>query len=172
MNEFYKSNFIRTFFEYFPAILLFISVLNELDLNYLGVKFFSFNFPFILIFYWSLKKNENLGYGLIFIAGLFNDVVIGLPLGLSSLSYMLICGFASYLRYITLRPNLMKDWLFFLFTIIFVNSLNYTIVILFFNLQLDLFYLLTNTVFTFLLYAIFANLFKVYQKLTFGKSDD
>ena len=59
---------------YAPLLLLFISVLNEFDFNYLELKYFSFNFPFVLIFYWSLKKAESLGYGLIFIAGLFNDV--------------------------------------------------------------------------------------------------
>ena len=31
-----------------PVIILFASVLNEFDLNY--IKYFSFNFPFILIF--------------------------------------------------------------------------------------------------------------------------
>ena len=38
-------------------------------------------------------------------AGLINDTVVGLPLGLSSLSYMLICIATSYFRNITIRPN-------------------------------------------------------------------
>ena len=29
-----------------PILLLFVSVLNEFDFNYLDVKFFAFNFPF------------------------------------------------------------------------------------------------------------------------------
>ena len=62
------------------------------------LKYFSFNFPFILIFYWSLKKPEHLGYGLIFFAGVINDVVIGFPIGMSSFTYLLICGFAAYLK--------------------------------------------------------------------------
>ena len=53
-----------------PLLLLFISVFNEFDFNYLNYKYFSFNFPFILIFYWSLKRIESLGYGYIFIPGL------------------------------------------------------------------------------------------------------
>ena len=97
-----------------PIILLFISVLNEFDFNYLELKYFSFNFSYILIFYYSLKKSKSLGYGLIFIAGLFNDVIVGTPIGISSLFYLLICVLAAYLRNITLRPNLVKDWLFFL----------------------------------------------------------
>ena len=98
---------------YFPIFVLFISVFNEFDFNYLNYKYFSFNFPFILIFYLSLKRIEFLGYGYIFTAGLFNDAVLGFPIGISSLTYLIICGFAAYLKNITLRPNL--------FNIIFLN---------------------------------------------------
>ena len=59
------SNF-KKILEKGPIILLIVSVLNEFDFNYLNLKYFSFNFPFILIFYWSSKKSESLGYGLIF----------------------------------------------------------------------------------------------------------
>ena len=112
-NEFSKVKIFGSLLRNVPLLLLFISVLNEFDFNYLEITFFSFNFPYILIFYWSLKKTESLGYGLIFIAGLINDVVVGFPIGISSLTYLLICGFAAYLRNITLRPNLFKDWMFF-----------------------------------------------------------
>ena len=108
MSEFKKGNIINNLLRLAPLIILFISVLNEFDLNYLQV--FSINFPFILIYYWSLRKSESLGYGYIFVAGLINDVVTGFPSGMSSFNYLLICGFAAYLRTITLRPNLIKDW--------------------------------------------------------------
>ena len=127
MVKFYKSSILGKLLKQAPIILLFISVLNEFDFNYLELKYFSFNFPFILIFYWSLKKEDSLGYGLIFIAGLINDVVVGFPIGVSSLGYLLICGFAAYLRNITLRPSVLKDWLFFLVTILVVNSLIYSL---------------------------------------------
>ncbi len=39
-----------------PVILLFVSVLNDYDFNYLSLQYFSFNFSYILIFYYSLKK--------------------------------------------------------------------------------------------------------------------
>ncbi len=118
MIKFSKANILQKLLVNAPIIVLFISVLNEFDFNYLELKYFSFNFPFILIFFWSLKKSESLGYGLIFLAGLFNDVVVGLPIGISSFCYLIICGFAGYLKNITLRPSLLKDWLFFLITII------------------------------------------------------
>ena len=92
-------------------------------------------------------------------------------MGISSFSYLLICGFAAYLRNITLRPSIFKDWVFFLFTILVVNSLMYLILVLFFLITLDYNDLLVNLLFTFLFYVIFANLFDLYQKLVFGSSN-
>ena len=69
MIEISKISILGKIFNSLPIIILFISVLNEFDFNYLNFKYFSFNFPFILIFYWSLKGGEKLGYGLVFIAG-------------------------------------------------------------------------------------------------------
>lgn len=167
-----KISLLGALIKYFPILLLLASVLNEFDFNYMGFKYFSFNFPFILIFYWSLKKSGSLGYGLIFIAGLFNDVVVGLPMGVSSLTYLLICGFAAYLRNITLRPNLIKDWFFFLFTISLLNSLNYILLTLFFSFKISYEESLFNLFFTFVFYIIFAYIFDIYQRIIMGKLND
>jgi rod shape-determining protein MreD len=170
MREFKKKNIINNLLRLAPLIILFIAVLNEINLNY--IKVFSLNFPFILIFYWSLKKSESLGYGYIFVAGLINDVVIGFPIGISSFNYLLICGFAAYLRTITIRPSLIKDWFFFLFTILVVNSLSYSILNLFFAIDLNYNNLFINIFFTFIFYIIFANIFMIYQKAFFKESHD
>ena len=170
MNEFKKGSIINNLLRLGPLILLYISVLNEIDLNYL--KIFSLNFPFILIYYWSLRKSESLGYGYIFVAGLINDVVTGLPIGISSFNYLLICGFAAYLRTITLRPNLVKDWFFFLFTILVVNSLSYSALNIFFSIDLNYNNLFINIFFTFIFYIIFANLFLIYQNKFFKETND
>ena len=167
-----KISLLGALIKYFPILLLLASVLNEFDFNYMGFKYFSFNFPFILIFYWSLKKSGSLGYGLIFIAGLFNDVVVGLPMGISSLTYLLICGFAAYLRNITLRPNLIKDWFFFLFTTALLNSLNYILLTLFFSFKISYEESLFNLFFTFVFYIIFAYIFDIYQRIIMGKLND
>ena len=172
MGRFQDITLLKRIVINIPILLLFISVLNEFDFNYLELKYFSFNFPFILIFYWSLKKSETLGYGYIFIAGLINDVVVGFPIGISSFCYLLICGFASYLRNITLRPNMFKDWVFFLFTISVTKSLMYTLLVLFFGVELDYNNLLSNLLFSFLFYIIFAYIFDIYHKLVFGRSND
>ncbi len=162
-----KFKFYKKVLMFGPLIMLFISVFNEYDLNYLNYKYFSFNFPFILIFYWSLRRSESLGYGFVFIAGLFNDVVSGFPIGISGLTYLMICGFAAYLRNITLRPNLLNDWLFFLFTILVVSSINYSLLILFFSLDFNYYDISANILFTFLLYYLFRYLFDIYDRLVF-----
>ena len=165
MGSKFKSTVGNTFILYLPLILLFISVFNEFDFNYLNYQYFSFNFPFILIFYWSLKRIETLGYGYIFIAGMFNDAVLGFPLGISSLTYLIICGFAAYLRNITLRPSPAKDWLYFLFTILVANSINYFLLTSFFSIEINYYEILGNIIFTFLLYYIFAYIFDIYRNI-------
>ena len=147
-----------------PIIFLFISVLNEFDLNYLNLDYFSFNFPFILIFFFTLKDFKYFDYLLVFFAGLINDTVVGLPLGISSLSYMLICIATSYFRNITIRPNQIKDWFYFLFIISLLNSINYSVLTLFFAYKLILMDYLVNTFFTFLFYIILVWIFKYYLK--------
>ena len=168
MSEIGKLNYFRLFLEKVPIILLIVSVLNEFDFNYLNLKYFSFNFPFILIYYWSLKRSGSIGYGLIFLSGLLNDVVVGMPIGVSALSYLLICGFSAYLRNITLRPSLVKDWFFFGFAILVVNSVGYVIMSLFFDVQIVYPNILVNILFTFLFYVIFSNIFDYYHRLVFG----
>ena len=168
MGELNKLSNFRKILEKGPIILLIVSVLNEFDFNYLNLKYFSFNFPFILIYFWSLKRSGSLGYGLIFLSGLFNDIVTGLPIGVSSLAYLLICGFSAYLRNITLRPSAIKDWFFFGFTILVVNSLMYLIISLIFNVELNYYSILVNILFTFLFYIIFSGIFNYYLKLIFG----
>tara|TARA_B100001029_G_C15060191_1_gene457752 strand:- start:2529 stop:3044 length:516 start_codon:yes stop_codon:yes gene_type:complete len=167
MTANFKSSIRNKILLYLPLILLFISVFNEFDLNYINYKYFSFNFPFILIFYWCLKRVETLGYGYIFIAGMFNDAVLGYPIGISSLTYLIICGFAAYLKNITLRPSLVKDWLYFLFTIMVANTVNYFLLILFFSVQVNYYEIFGNIIFTFLLYYVFAYIFEVYNKIIF-----
>ena len=163
MSKIGRNNFMYNLYRYIPITLLFISVLNEFDFNNLGLKYFSFNFSYILIFYYSLKKIESLGYIGIFIAGLFNDVVLGAPIGLSSLMYLILCVAASYLRNITLRPSLIKDSIFFLITILIINSLMSIILTFIFNFELNYYEQITSIILTFLLYFLFSTLFDFFE---------
>ena len=158
-----KGPFFKLY-SWLPILILIVSVLNEFDFNYLNLKYFSFNFPFILIFFFTLKEFRHFDYLLVFLAGLINDTVVGLPLGISSLSYTLICIATSYFRNITIRPNPIKDWFYFLFIISLINSINYSVLTLFFSFNLILMNYLVNTFFTFMFYIVFVLIFKFYFK--------
>ena len=155
MSSLNKSSFLKIFFSYFPVIILFLSVFNKFHFNYLNIEYFSFNFVYTLIFYWTLKSPRYLSYGAIFIAGLINDVVIGIPMGVSSFCYLLICAITSYIRQITLTPKFINDWLSFIVTVLLINSIQVIILDLIFLYQVDYMNYLINAGFTFLFYPLF-----------------
>jgi len=168
MDKIQKNSITQYIQKYIPIILLFISVLNEFDFNNLGLIYFSFNFSYILIFYYGLKKSESLGYIYIFIAGLFNDVVGGTPIGISSLMFLILCVAAAYLRNITLRPSLIKDCIFFLLTILIINSLLFIILNFVYNFKLNYSDQIINIAYTFLFYFLFSNLFDLFERHIVG----
>ena len=159
MSSLNKSIFIKIGLFYLPVIFLFFSVFNEFDFNYLKIEYFSFNFVYILIFYWTLKNPYMLGYVSIFFAGIINDVVTGLPIGVSSLNYLLICAVTAYIRDITLRPHFIKDWISFLFTILMINSFQILILDFIFLFELDYIIYFLNLSFSFILYPLFFFIF-------------
>ena len=170
MVNIYKNNISQFCFKITPLLLLYFSVLLQFDNN---VKdYLNFNFAQIVIFYWCLKRNDLLGYGFIFFAGLVKDTLVGLPLGITSFCYLILCGFAAYLRTITISPSLIKDWFYFLMAIFAPNSLNFIILYLFFEIELGIAKLMLNTSFTFLLYIILSRIFDYFLKNYIGIRND
>ena len=159
MSSLNKSPFLQIFYSYLPILILFFSVFNEFDFNYLKLDYFSFNFVHLLIFFWTLRNPDHLGYLAIFFAGIINDVVIGIPIGISSFCYLVLCSVTAYIRNITLSPNFIKDWISLLFTILLINSIQVIILDLIFLIQVDYMNYLINTGFTFLFYTIFFIIF-------------
>ena len=172
MSSLNKSTFFRVFLSYLPLIILFISVFNEFDFNYLKIGNFSFNFVYILIFYWTLRNPDSLGYFSIFLAGIINDVVIGIPIGISSLCYLILCAVTAYIRNITLSPNFVKDWFSFLFTMILINSIQVIILDLIFLIEINYMSYVVNTGFTFLFYPMFFVVFNFLSQLILQKKND
>ena len=167
-----KSTFFRSLLSYLPIILLFFSVFNEFDFNYLKLDYFSFNFIFILVFFWTLRNPDQLGYFAIFLAGIINDVVIGIPIGISSFCYLLICTITSYIRQITLSPKFINDWLSFIIAVLLINSIQVIILDLIFLYQVDYTSYLINSGFTFLFYPLFFILFNILNsKISLKKND-
>ena len=172
MSSLNKAPISNIIFSYFPIVVLFISAFNEFDFNYLKIQYFSFNFIHILIFFWTLKNPNHLGYISIFMAGVVNDVIVGLPLGVSSFCYLLICSVTAYVRNITLSPNFINDWLSFLFTILLVNSVQVIILDLIFLIQVDYMKYLINTGFTFIFYPLFFFIFNYVNKKIIVRLND
>ena len=155
MSSLNKSSFLRIFLSYLPLVMLFFSVFNEFDFNYLKLDYFAFNFFHLLIFFWTLRNPDQLGYMAIFFAGIINDVVIGIPIGVSSFCYLILCSVTAYIRNITLSPNFIKDWISLLFTILLINSIQVIIVDLIFLIKVNYINYLINSGFTFIFYPIF-----------------
>jgi len=167
-----KSTFFKSFLSYLPIIFLFFSVFNEFDFNYLKLDYFSFNFVFILIFFFSFRNPDHLGYFSIFLAGIINDVVIGIPIGLSSFCYLQICAITSYIRQITLSPKFINDWLSFIVTVFFINSFQVIFLDLIFLYQVDYMSYLINSGFTFLFYPLFFIVFNTLNSKILLKKND
>ena len=172
MSSLNKSSLTNIFYAYFPIVILFLSVFNEFDFNFLKLKYFSFNFVHILIFFWTLKNSNHFGYVSIFIAGIINDVIIGAPMGISSFCYLLICVATAYIRNITLSPNFINDWLSFLFTILLINSIQVIILDLIFLIEINYTRYLINTGFTFIFYPLFFFIFNYINKKIITKLND
>jgi len=172
MSSLNKDSLSSLLFSYFPIGMLFLSVFNDFDFNYLKIEYFSFNFAHILIFFWTLKNPNHLGYTSIFLAGIINDVIIGIPIGITSFCYLLICSVTAYIRNITLTPNFINDWLSFLFIILLINSIQVTILDLVFLIEVNHLKYLINIVFTFIFYPIFFILFNyINKKITIRLND-
>ena len=169
LNKGYVLNF---FISYLPLVMLFFSVFNEFDFNYLKLDYFSFNFIHILIFFWTLKNPDHLGYLSIFFAGIINDVVIGIPIGISSFCYLVLCSVTAYIRNITLSPNFIKDWISLLFTILLINSIQVIILDLIFLIKVDYMNYLLNSGYTFLLYPIFFVVFNFINEKISKQTND
>ena len=169
MSSLNKSTFLRLFLLNLPVIILFISVFNDFDFNYLKIENFSFNFVYILVFYWTLRSPDCLGYFSIFLAGIINDVVIGIPIGISSLCYLIMCVVTAYIRNITLSPNFVKDWFSLLFTMVLINSIQVIILDLIFMIEISYMSYVINSGFTFLFYPVFFVIFNPLSQIIYQK---
>ena len=149
-------NFIHTF----PLLFLFFLAFTGFDLSFfLFGNNYSFNFIYAVIFYWVLKKPDRLGYGLIFLAGIINDVVQNFPIGISSINFLLLCAIAAFVRVRTLMPSLLYDWVLFLVAILIISSVKYTTLTLIFEYPIKYGTLMFSSFITFLIYPALSKLF-------------
>ena len=166
------SNLKDTFFKLGPLILLVFICISEFHTQFYYWGIFTFNFQFIIIYYWILRDPDILGYGFVFICGLINDVVLSLPLGTSALSYLFVSLVAAYVRTATVRNSLFTDWFTFVVAIIIGNFIYFFLLNKFADADIKYTTLFYNSLFTFILYPFFWGLFEIYKKITFSRRND
>ena len=145
-----------------PLIILFYIAFN--GNSTISFKFISINIQYILVYYWSLRRPESLGYGFIFLSGLISDVVFGSPLGINALTLLIISGVATYVRLVTVRITLINDWISFVPALLLANFA-YFISLYFSNYNIDYFILFLNSLFTFIFYPFLWVIFSLIQQL-------
>ena len=150
----FKLNFISLI----PILLLFIISLNGNSV--IDFRFFSVNIHYILIYFWVLRRPQLMGIGYIFLSGIITDVVLGLPIGTSSLTLLVIAGVAAYVRVVTVRISLVNDWLSFIPALLIANFV-YFLVLYFSNYPIDYLYLFNNSIFTLFFYPVLWMLFSI-----------
>ena len=146
------------FFQILPLLLLFFISFNGSSV--ININFFSVNVHYILVYYWVLRQPQLLGYGFIFLSGIISDVVLGFPLGINALSLLIVAAVAAYVRVVTVRITLINDWISFIPALLFANFI-YFISLYFSEYPVDYFYLLKNSIFTFIFYPILWGLFSL-----------
>ena len=167
-----KLNLINKIFNAGPLLLLYYLSISEIDSNLEKTfEIFTFNLPIIIIYFWILKRPSVMGTGHIFVAGLFNDVVMGYPLGISSLSYLVICFFANYVRNKSVNTTIASDWFTFLIALLFANFLFFSLLNNFSDIGISISKIGYNTFFTLFLFPVMWLLFSLYQANFIGGQD-
>ena len=167
-----RGSIINKIFNAGPLILLYYLCISEVDTNLEKIfEIFTLNFQIILIYFWVLKRPEIMANGHIFLAGLINDVVMGFPLGISSLSYLIIIFVGTYVRNKSVNTTIASDWFTFLIAMIFSNILFFSLLNNFSNLSFPLEKIGYNMFFTLFMFPIFWLLFNLYQMTFVGSRD-
>jgi cell shape-determining protein MreD len=147
------------------VIILYILSFNSFEgiREFPNLLIFSFNLQMIIVYLYVLKFPNHLGLGHIFLAGIINDVVVGTPLGVSSLSYLVLSFFTIYIRHATLRSRMSAEWITFIPSFFFSNLVYFIVINNFSHLSFYYVELLRSTFFTFLFFPFFYYFFHYYQ---------
>ena len=167
-----KTSLFNKIYNTGPLLLLYYLCISEVDTNLEKVfEIFTLNFQIILIYFWVLKRPEIMANGHIFLAGLINDVVMGFPLGISSLSYLIIIFVGTYVRNKSVNTTIASDWFTFFIAMIFSNLLFFSLLNNFSDLQYSYSKIGYNMFFTLFMFPIFWFLFNIYQLSFIGNRD-
>ena len=95
---------------------------------------------------------------------------MGIPLGLSSLSYLIVALTSTYIKNMTVNTSITSDWFTFFIAIIFSNIIFLILASNFSNITVQLIDLSYNTFFTVIFFPFFWFIFNLYNSiLTTGR---
>jgi len=156
-----------------PILLLYYLSISEIDTQFESYfEILSFNIQLIIIYFWSLKRPEVLGNGHVFFAGILNDVVMGIPMGLSSLCYLIISLVATYVKNMTVNTSITTDWFTFFIGLIISNLIFVILASNFSEVSIQFVEISYNTFFTLIFFPFFWFIFNFYNSIMItGKKD-
>ena len=161
-----KTGLTSKIFNIGPLILLYYLSISEIDTHFENYfEILSFNLQLIIIYFWALKSPTVLGNGHVFAAGLINDVVLGFPLGLSSLTFLTVSLVATYIKNMTVHTTIASDWFTFFIALLLSNLTFYLLASNFSGISISIQEISYNTFFTFIFFPFFWLFFNYYNSL-------
>ncbi len=158
-NKFFSM--VRNFLLYFSIV--FFSAFSAVPIKFFSIVTIFPNIASILIFFFLVIKQEDVQYFAIFIFGLLFDIFNNLPLGITSVTWLISSKFISFLRLHLYTPDnfivTFRDFSIYAF-------LNMLIQWIVFSLLYRTAYPFSNSLMQFILNIVFfAILYKLLKKL-------
>ena len=125
----------------------------------------------MIIYFWIIKRPALMGAGHIFVVGLINDVIMSFPLGISSLSYLVVCFVGNYVRNKSVNTTIASDWFTFFIALILSNLLFFSLLSNFSDVAISYSKIGYNTFFTLFFFPVFWLLFNIYHITFIGGQD-
>ncbi len=117
------------------------------------------------IFYWGMLGHRQMPYWFVFAMGVLIDVVTGLPLGLSSLVYILFVVFMRMQRRFVHKEGFLINWAFFSALLLVMSGVQWLLVTSLGSTQHALLPLFMQWLITAFCYPVVSRIFDVLQAL-------
>jgi rod shape-determining protein MreD len=139
--------------------IIFLILINSVLKPPSGYSFIAPSLPVAGIIFWLINKNELLNDYNIFVIGLFNDFVLGTPLGSSCILYYLVKLFVSFLHKRFNKKNFYLNSIKVIISFSIYFSLVYTFIIFYYKNYPSISYFFMNYLLTIFIFPIISIIF-------------
>lgn len=115
--------------------------------------------PLIPVFYWGMMQAREMPYWFVFLLGLVMDAVTGVPMGLSSLLYIMLLALLHTQRKFIHKEGFVIKWAYFALVLAVIASLNWILLSVFYGRAATLGPAFLQWLLTVCCYPIFHRLF-------------